>query len=36
MKVYAYYLKTESCDDILVISPTRYKDAIDFMKHEMD
>lgn len=36
MKVYSYFLKTDSCDYYHIMSLNEYKDAIDFMKHEVD
>lgn len=36
MKVYSYYLKTESGDFFHIISLNEYSDAIDFMKHEVE
>lgn len=36
MKVYAYYFKSESCDEILIMSSIKYKDVFDFMRNEVD
>lgn len=36
MKIYAYFLRTESMDEILIVSKTNYKNAIDFMKNEVE
>ena len=36
MKVYSYFLKTDSCDYYHIMSLNEYKDAIDFMKHELE
>lgn len=35
MKIYAYYLRTESGDEILKMSYNDYKNAPDFMKNEV-
>lgn len=32
MKIYAYYLKTESGDETLIITPDNFDDPISFMK----
>ena len=35
MKIFAYYLKTESCDSYLVISENNYADVGEFMEKEI-
>lgn len=36
MKVYSYYFKSDSCDELLVTSTTEYKSALEFMKAEFE
>lgn len=36
MKVFSYFLKSDSCDYYHIMSLNDYSDAIDFMKHEVE